>query len=160
MNKNTLIILAIAVVAVVGGYLLLRGSGGNYGSNTAPVNSVPVQSNTESIQQNQNDNKMSVEETLSDSNQQNSLIVTYTDSGFSPNNLIIKNGQTVTFKNESSGEMWVASAPHPTHTDYPEFDAKKSYASGQSYTFNFTKAGTWKYHNHKNPSNFGSVTVE
>lgn len=150
MNKNTLIVVLIAVVVAVGGYLLLRGGSSNYGG--APETNAPA------VQQ--NNNQMKAEETLSDSAKQNSLIVTYTDSGFSPNNLTVKNGQTVTFKNESSSEMWVASAPHPTHTDYPEFDAKKSYANGQSYTFTFTKAGTWKYHNHKNPSKFGSVTVE
>ncbi len=86
--------------------------------------------------------------------------ITYTDSGFVPNSMEIQVGESVTFRNESSTGMWVASAPHPTHTDYPEFDAKRSYAKGESFAFTFTKTGNWKFHNHLNPTNFGSITVK
>jgi len=33
-------------------------------------------------------------------------------------------------------------------------------ANGGSYSFTFTKAGTWRYHNHSNASHFGTVIVE
>lgn len=162
MNKNTLIILVIGAVVIISGYLFLRGSSNNYSSNTVPQTETPAQNQNSigrAVQQ-QNDNKLPPEETLADSSKQSSLIITYTDSGFSPSSLAIKNGQTVTFKNESTGDMWVASAPHPAHTDYPEFDAKKAYKNSESYSFTFTKVGTWKFHNHTKPSNFGSITVE
>jgi plastocyanin len=90
----------------------------------------------------------------------NENVVTYSDSGFTPASINVKVGDTVTFKNDSSKSMWVASAPHPTHTGYSEFDAKKGYASGESYMFTFTKAGTWKYHDHLNPTMTGTVIVE
>ena len=153
MNKNALIVLAVIVVVVVGLLVLFRGKDNN--SKGIPQTSTPAAQKA-----NNNTGKINPEETLSDSSKQSSSIVTYTDSGFSPSSLTIKNGQTVTFKNESSGDMWVASAPHPTHTDYPEFDAKKSYSKGESYSLIFTRIGTWRYHNHMKPSNFGSVTVE
>lgn len=86
--------------------------------------------------------------------------IVYTDSGFSPSAVNVKVGDTVTFKNQSSGGMWVASAPHPTHTDYPEFDAKKMYNQGESYSFMFTKQGNWKFHNHLGPTKFGAVNVQ
>lgn len=86
--------------------------------------------------------------------------VSYDGTKYSPQFIMVKLGDTVTFKNDSSAGMWVASAPHPAHTDYPEFDAKKEYKPGESYTFTFTKAGTWKFHNHVNPTAFGSVTVK
>jgi plastocyanin len=89
-----------------------------------------------------------------------SMMVTYSDSGFSPASITVKVGDTVTFKNQSGKSMWVASAPHPTHTAYPEFDAKKGVAMGESYMFTFTKAGTWEYHNHLNPTSFGTIVVE
>jgi len=89
-----------------------------------------------------------------------SFTVTYTDSGFSPVPLTIKLGDNVNFKNESSAPMWVASAPHPAHTDYPEFDAKKGAGEGETYSFTFTKVGTWKYHDHLNPTRYGSIIVE
>jgi plastocyanin len=81
------------------------------------------------------------------------------NTGYEPQSLTINNGDTVTFVNESDGKMWTASAPHPKHTDYPEFDQKTAANNGGTYSFTFTKNGTWKYHNHLNPAQFGSVTV-
>jgi len=92
------------------------------------------------------------------SNEKNLII--YTDSGFSPKSINIKVGDTVMFRNDSSRGMWVASAPHPVHTDYPAFDAKKVFGKGEAYSFTFDKVGNWKFHNHMNPLDFGSVTVE
>lgn len=85
------------------------------------------------------------------------LAVTYTDSGFTPNTLEIHVGDSVTFAKEGLKVMWVASAPHPVHTDFPAFDQKKT---GDSYTFTFTKIGTFKYHNHVAPGNNGIITVK
>lgn len=86
-------------------------------------------------------------------------VVIYEANGFSPSSITVAVGETVTFKNESAVDVWPASAPHPTHTDYPEFDAKKPIKPGESYAFTFTRAGTWKYHSHLNPTHFGSVVV-
>ncbi|OGM95185.1 hypothetical protein A2524_03875 [Candidatus Wolfebacteria bacterium RIFOXYD12_FULL_48_21] len=86
-------------------------------------------------------------------------IVRYTSTGFSPAPLAVSAGDTVVFRNESTAGMWVASAPHPVHTDYPGFDAMRPYAQGESYSFTFTRVGTWKYHNHLNPTHYGSIVV-
>ncbi len=83
--------------------------------------------------------------------------VTYTDRGFSPESVTVKVGAKVKFVNQSSEGMWVASAIHPTHQTYPEFD---QLSTRSEYTFEFTKVGSWKYHNHVNPSKFGTVIVE
>lgn len=100
--------------------------------------------------------------------------ITYTDAGYSPSTLTIKAGDTVTWKNQSSGGDWVASAAHPSHTVYsgtnlnqhcPDtsgtaFDECKADNPGDSWSFTFTKTGTWGYHNHVNASKFGKVVVE
>ena len=86
--------------------------------------------------------------------------VTYTDDGFVPDILTVKAGETVTFVNESSSPLWVASALHPTHTLYPEFDNKYAVPKGGSYSFIFTKVGTHPYHNHVLLGKFGKVIVE
>lgn len=86
--------------------------------------------------------------------------VTYNGVNFSPTSVEIRQGGTVTFVNTSSGQMWVASGPHPTHTIYPEFDQKAAVGNGGMYSFTFEKAGEWKYHNHRNPSAFGTVVVK
>lgn len=85
--------------------------------------------------------------------------VSITATGFSPNNITIKKGDTVTFKNNDSRNRWPASAPHPTHTDYPEFDQKKAIPAGGTWSFKFEKVGTWAYHDHIFPTQFGKVTV-
>ena len=85
--------------------------------------------------------------------------ITYTDSGFAPTTITIKEGQTVRFLNTSNKLMWVASDPHPTHTDYPGFDQLTAVAKGKDYVFTFTKIGTWGYHNYLGRSHTGSITV-
>ena len=100
--------------------------------------------------------------------------VTYTDSGYSPATITIKKGQTVTWKNNSSKQMWTASAIHPTHKVYPGtdialcgtptfapmLDSCSGISSGQSWSFTFVNTGTWKYHNHMNSAHYGTVIVE
>jgi plastocyanin len=92
-----------------------------------------------------------------------------TSSGFSPKTVTIKKGGTVTWSNESSGDMWVASAQHPTHTVYDGTSLQEHCGSGagafdqcnngESYSFIFNKVGTWNYHNHNNSSQTGTVVV-
>ena len=86
-------------------------------------------------------------------------VITYSDTGFAPQTVTVKKGATVTFINESSQSMWVASALHPTHQLLPGFDQLKSVSRGGSYEYTFDKVGTWKYHNHMAASDTGSVTV-
>lgn len=88
------------------------------------------------------------------------LTVTYTNDGFSPAELTVKAGTTVTFINQSSAPMWIASGAHPTHLLYPEFDAKASVPKGGSYSFTFNKTGTHPYHNHVLLGRYGKIIVE
>jgi plastocyanin len=99
-------------------------------------------------------------------------VISYTDSGFSPSTLTIKKGMTVTFVNQSSDEMWIGSDEHPSHTGYDGTSKDEHCApgytgvmpldqcgTGASFSFTFTKAGTWSFHNHRNDDAHGSVTV-
>ncbi len=98
--------------------------------------------------------------------------VTYNGSSFSPSEVTIKKGGTVTFTS-TAGNMWVASAPHPAHTGYDGTSRDQhcaagysgaapfdQCASGTSFTFTFDKTGTWPYHNHLNSKSFGKVVVQ
>ncbi len=100
-----------------------------------------------------------------------SATVTYTAQGFSPKSVTVAKGGTVTFVNQSGERMWVASDPHPTHQGYagttraqhcPDTAgvAFDQCTSGDSYSFMFTKSGTWGYHNHANAGDFGTVIVQ
>ncbi|HKZ35920.1 MAG TPA: cupredoxin domain-containing protein [Patescibacteria group bacterium] len=85
--------------------------------------------------------------------------IAYTDTGFSPKSITVKPGTTVTFVNESSTDMWVASALHPTHLELPGFDQLQGEPKGATYSFTFEDIGTWSFHDHLNPTTFGSVIV-
>ena len=87
-------------------------------------------------------------------------VVRITDDGFDPPTLTVSSGTTVTFENESSDDSWPASDVHPTHQLYPGFDAKKPLLSGDSYSFTFTKVGSWGYHNHLEPDVKGTIVVQ
>lgn len=89
--------------------------------------------------------------------QEQSAGVAYASDGFSPATITVAKDTAVTFTNESGSPMWVASAPHPVHTNYPAFDQK---ASADTYSFTFTEPGTYMYHNHLNPNHKGKVIVE
>jgi plastocyanin len=85
--------------------------------------------------------------------------VAYDGKAYSPKTTDIKVGDIVIFRNKSTGSFWPASAPHPSHTDYPELDAKKAITAGGKFEFTFDKAGNWRFHDHLNPTAFGSINV-
>lgn len=156
MNNNTVIGIVIVLVLVVGGWLLFRGS---------PAPSLNTQPSPAETSSQTTGGTPATEPTA--------VTITYTDQGFSPKTLSVPVGTAVTWVNQSSGRMWIASANHPTHTVYsgtslsehcPDttnsaFDECTAVSPGGSYSFTFNKVGAWGYHNHAQASDFGSVTV-
>jgi plastocyanin len=100
----------------------------------------------------------------------NKNVITYTNDGFSPDELTIKKGESVTFVNESGSGMWVGSAMHPTHKNYPiksdsdclgsSFDQCESTNNRTEWTFTFEAEGEHGYHNHVKANHWGKVIVE
>lgn len=77
---------------------------------------------------------------------------------FAPTPLTVKKGTTVTFINKDS-------APHTVTPSDVTSVALTDFGSdilsnGQSYSYTFTKAGTWNYFCGVHPSMVGAVTVE
>lgn len=101
--------------------------------------------------------------------------VTYADDGFAPAALEIAIGDTIEFVNQSSGDLWVAADEHPTHTSYDGTSAREHCADGTnasgsfdqcarsgpgiSWSYTFTKAGSFDYHNHARAADGGTVVV-
>ena len=85
--------------------------------------------------------------------------ITATSAGFQPGNITIKTGDTVIWNNQSGNTSNISSSPHPAHTDYPPLNLG-NIAPGASVSLVFPTAGTYKYHNHLNPSQYGSITVQ
>jgi plastocyanin len=104
------------------------------------------------------------------------VTVTYTDEGFSPQTVTVAVGDTVRFVNNSGSEMWVAADEHPTHTSYDgtptrdhcadgvnttgSFDQCARVGAGTSWSYTFTKAGSFDYHNHARAADGGTITVQ
>lgn len=71
----------------------------------------------------------------------------------------VKTGRKVIFYNNSSESMWIASNPHPAHSDLAGFDQGKAVPKGGTYEYTFTKPGKYYFHNHMNPERTGKVKV-
>jgi len=82
------------------------------------------------------------------------------ESGFTPKSATVAAGDTVTFVNNGQALHWPASAVHPVHTVLPGFDALKGLPTGGTYSFTFSRVGTWNCHDHLNPRNTCAITVK
>ena len=161
MNKTIVTIVIIAVVLVSGYFLFFRGA-------SQPTPSVSQPSSQQPIIQPSTQQQPSQQPPVAQVPVVKENMVTYTNSGYSPSALTIKKGEMVIFKNQSSQSMWTASAVHPTHRAYPTtggclgstFDTCTGIQSDGSWSFKFDIPGTWKYHNHLNPGNTGTIDVQ
>lgn len=87
-------------------------------------------------------------------------VVKISSAGFLPKDITIKKEEEVTWVNEDSSDHQVNSAVHPTHQIYPPLNSVGLLESGEKKSLSFPDAGVYKYHDHLNPTLFGSVTVE
>jgi amicyanin len=72
---------------------------------------------------------------------------------FSPQNIIIQVGDTVTWTNQDS-------APHTVTSDSGSELDSELLSQGQSYSHTFNDPGTFEYHCTPHPFMIGTVTVE
>jgi len=87
------------------------------------------------------------------------VTVEITEEGFSPENLTVLRGATITWVNKGERLHWPASNYHPLHNYYPEkggcigstFDACKGLAKGESFSFKLNQLGKWPVHDHLYP---------
>jgi plastocyanin len=108
---------------------------------------------------------------LANSSEDNTVYLT--ESGFQPSEITVEQGETVTWINNASNVMWVASDQHPSHTNYADSSiyehcqsgdqtesAFDQCSTGDEFSFTFEKTGEWSYHNHERAVQGGTVTVE
>jgi plastocyanin len=165
--QNAWIWIVVLVVIVVGGFIWWQSSQSSAPAPTTDVNvtdtTTPVPTATTSSSTTSTD--------TSGSAAAGGATISYDGKSFSPSTVTIKKGETVTW-NDTSGTMWVASAPHPAHTGYdgtsrtahcaPGYTGAAPFDQcvlGSTYTFTFDKVGTWPYHDHMNATAFGKVVV-
>lgn len=81
------------------------------------------------------------------------------NSGFFPSTMTLAPGTKVTWIALDGSLPFVASNPHPIHTDLPELQSG-TLRLGESFSFTYSQAGTWGYHNHNAPSQGGTITIQ
>lgn len=142
MNKAIIAVLAVIVIAA-GGYFVLHNKSSSTTSNSSPsaasstaASSTPSSTQTAAV-----------------------ATITYSGTGFSPSTTTVKSGDTVAIKNSSLQDMQMESNPHPLHTDDSDLNVG-TVGSNQTVTFTVTKKGTFGFHNHLNPSDTGTITIE
>lgn len=91
------------------------------------------------------------------------VIVRYTNQGFSPQALTIAPGTTVTWSNESSERLWVMASGDtstcPLRENTTALNECASIGAGGSFSHTFTTTGTISYVNKEQPADTGSITV-
>lgn len=96
--------------------------------------------------------------------------IRYTEKGFVPQMVTIKEGGTVTFESTDGNDFWVASGDHADHAQYsgtgevshcPDLTgtAFDQCGVGKTFLFTFQKIGEWDFHNHLKEENTGMVMV-
>ena len=138
MNKLVLVVFVFVVSIIAFGCL---GQSGQQNPSTAPGGSQASQSPASG----------------GDGAQTHQVVIL--NFAFSPQSITIKAGDTVTWTNEDDAQHLIASDPHPAHTDLPGLQSN-ALNKGDSYSFTFTKVGTWGYHCHLHPSMTGTVVVQ
>jgi amicyanin len=140
-KSNAMIWIAVAVVVIVIGIIYF--SRGGY-KNSSPLPSAPATTPSPSG---------ATQNSSQDNIQTSATAVTIQNFAFSPADLKIKKGDTVTWTNEDS-------APHQIASDTTGKFQGPSFSKGQTYSFTFNDTGTFPYHCVIHPMMKATVTVE
>lgn len=139
---NKLLIGAIIIVAVIGGFVLMNGKKTQTQNNPSQM-VLPTGPKREPT-------FVQVGETIN---------VEVTDSGFSPASLTVKLNTRVKWTNKTDKVISINSDDHPTHRLYPKINLSEVLSEGSVSTI-FDKSGTYTYHDHYNPTMIGTIVVE
>ncbi len=151
MNKTVAgIILAVVSVGLIGGIVAMSSHDSNE-SNTTQQSS---QAEDSMNMANDPDMQMSSNSDQSQATASETSTVEIKDFNFMPEKIKVKVGTKVTWTNKDSAKHDIA-----PDTESPDFVASELLAKGESYSFTFTKAGTYNYHCSPHPYMKASVEV-
>jgi len=88
-------------------------------------------------------------------------VVSITRNGFSPSTVSIKVGQAVIWTdNDTSPHFVIADAPRPINPNDPSPNSEHALGPSDSYSYVFDQAGSYGYHDTRNPDFKGTVEVK
>ena len=165
MNSKLILGIIVLALIVIGGMIVIP----NDSDNGSETESVEKSESADDGMEQKDDTVMrgGGEESMQSTANTSEVEVQYTNAGFEPKVITINKGQTITWTNNSSRSMWIASALHPSHNVYPvksdddclgsSFDAC---TFDKTYSFTFDIVGEWNYHNHVQAGRTGKVIVK
>lgn len=77
---------------------------------------------------------------------------------FDPASLTVRKNDTVVWLNKDGVPRQISSEPHPEHTDLPDL-ASGILGISQTYSYKFTAAGVFRYHEESQPESVGTIIV-
>ena len=157
MNNKTLLFVITGVLLLGGVFVLSKNQ-----SKVGPASQVQSPSDNKDVIEKEDEapGKEDAEDKDEDENDnEETTTVSVIDSGFEPNTVTVKTGTEVVWINNTSATANVSSAQHPTHLVYPPLNLGNC-EPGESVSLVVTEPGSYKYHDHTNPSKFGTVMVE
>ncbi len=93
------------------------------------------------------------------SNTQASANVTITKSGFSPAVIKVSVGTRVIWTNGDVNPHQVAADPYPKDNSIPGFNSHVVLLPNDTFGFDFSRAGTYTYHDERNPLKFNGTVI-
>ncbi len=81
------------------------------------------------------------------------------EHGFEPKQVEAGVCDTLVIINTGPDGVWPAVGPHPTHTSYPGFDAKRSIPPGDRFEFILNRPGSYTFHDHNHEELVGNITI-
>lgn len=91
------------------------------------------------------------------------VVITYTDSGFSPSSVEVISGGEVTYVNNGDSQIQIGVDPHPSHTGNKEVSDGEfvlTVPKGEKRTVKLTATGSVGYHDHLNSVDRGTIVVK
>ncbi len=85
--------------------------------------------------------------------------VAITADGFAPSTILIPAGAEVRWVNRDTEPHQIASDPYPEADGLAELNSGEAFGPDSEYSFTFTEAGEYGYHDPLNPETTGRVVV-
>lgn len=93
------------------------------------------------------------------SNLSKDIEINIQNGAFIPSNITATVCDKLIFINKEDTLHEPATGPHPTHTSYPGFDARKALSKDERYEFVLNRAGSYTFHDHLNDQITGSIII-
>ena len=85
--------------------------------------------------------------------------VEITGSGFVPQTIRVKKGESIQWVNADTKPHQVVSDPYPSGDTLPDLNSSEPLTEGESYTRTFDQTGTFTYHDQLNPLEYKATII-